>query len=351
LEAIKAQTQLRPQCSSGTNGKISFFPRSTTEEKFFIRNFVLVNSGFRNEKDSGLAGGNVDLLAPWPFATGNHNLPIIWKLLRENVFKDKPGEHVHVLGKTHWNIDVMWLTSRLRAAEARGDSSSVVALGERLSRVQDNAVPSEAQTAKNVDDFMDEMIINQRGRKIFLFAPPKEFYALTLECEKRGVKPDFAADSYLFVPGRANSKGGTMPDGWLERCKAMFPFQYQGIYAMTECTAAMRLCKHDHFHMAPWVYIALLNPETSQPYPRKGVQTGRLALFDLLPENYWGGTITGDRVTINWDGDCGCGRVGPYIHNDITRFGNLKDDDKITCSKTTDAYEKAVEYVLGHISD
>jgi hypothetical protein len=77
------------------------------------------------------------------------------------------------------------------------------------------------------------------------------------------------------------------------------------------------------------------------------VQTGRLALFDLFAENCWGGIISGDRVTVNWDGGCSCGRVGAYLHSDIVRYSNLKDDDKITCSKTADAYEKAVDYYLG----
>jgi hypothetical protein len=351
LDAIEAQTQIRPICSSGTNGKISFFPRSTTEDQYFIRNFVLFNSGFRGELDSGLAKADIDMLSPWPLSTGNHGITTIFRLLRENVFSKSSREHIYTLGKGHWNLDMMWLTSRLRAAEAKGDTASVSALGTQLSRIQAGVLASETETARNIDAFMNEIIINQRNRKVFLFAPPKEFYALTLECERRGVKPQFAPDSYIFVPGRGNSKGGTLPDGWWDQCKAIFPFEYQGVYAMTECTGAARLCPADHFHLPPWVYLSLLDPETSQPLPRTGVQTGRLALFDTLPENFWGGTISGDRVTVNWSGGCSCGRIGAYIHNDIVRYGNLKDDDKITCSKTTDAYEKAIDYVLGHTLD
>jgi len=350
LDAIEAQTPIRPICSSGTNGKISFFPRSTTEDQYFIRNFVLVNGSFRGELDSGLAVADVDMLSPWPLSTGNHGITTIFKLLRENVFNKSGREHIYTLGKGHWNLDMMWLTSRLRAAEAKGDSALAVNLSARLNKITGAVVAGEAETAKNIDAFMAELIEGQRGRKVWLFAPPKEFYALTLECERRNVKPQWRSDSYIFVPGRANSKGGVLPEGWLEQCKRTFPFEYQGIYAMTECTAAMRLCSGDHFHLPPWVYFSLLDPDTSQPLPRKAQQTGRLALFDMLPENFWGGTITGDRVTVDWSGGCRCGRVGPYIHNDIVRYGNLKDDDKITCSKTTDAYEKAVDFVLGHVS-
>ena len=351
LQEVENKTIVRPQCSSGTNGKISFFPRTRTEEGFFIRNFATVMSGFAQELDGGLTNGEADLLTPWPFATGRHNLPMIWRLLREHIYKEKPGEHVHVLGATHWNIDVMYLTARLRAAEAKGDVPVAQDVQRQLLHVQQDSLPSRAQTARYVDKFLEELVVNQRGRKVFLFAPPRELYALTVECEKRGLKPELAPNTFLFAPGRPDAKGYTLPDGWREQCKAAFPFEFQGAYAMTECTATMRLCSGGRYHPAPWVYCEVIDPSSSKPLPRKGLQTGRLALFDLLPENYWSGTITGDRVNLNWDGGCVCGRVGPYIHDDVTRLSNLKDDDKITCAKTADAYEKAVEYVLGQVNN
>jgi hypothetical protein len=240
----------------------------------------------------------------------------------------------------------MWRSARLRAAESKGDSGAIAVLKDQLSKIRGRVVDSEDETARNIDEFMREMIVNQRGRKVLLFTQPKDIYSLTLECEKRGVKPNFAPDSSIYVLGSATSKGGTMPEGWLERCKAIFPFEYQNYYAMSECTAMNRLCQGGHYHLPPWTYSALLDPETSQPHPRSGVQTGRLALFDLFAENCWGGIISGDRVTVNWDGGCSCGRIGAYLHSDIVRYSNLKDDDKITCSKTADAYEKAVDYYL-----
>lgn len=350
LDAVKAQSELRPLCSSGTNGKSSFFPRSTTEEHYFIIEYLRALSGYRDELDSELASGEIDFLTSWPVATGNHNIPFLFRVLRETIYKDKPGEHVYTLGQGHWNVDLMWLSGRVRAAEAKGESTAIE-LAARLERLQGEVQADKDQTARNVDTFMDELIVHQRGRKVFLFAPPKELYALALECQKRGVKPEWAPDSFIFSPGTATSKGGTLPDGWLELCKSIFPFDYQGVYAMTECLSLARLCSAGYYHMPPSAYLVLIDPETSQPIPREGVQTGRLALFDLLPVNHWGGTITGDRVTIDWRGGCSCGRNGPFMHNNIQRFGNLANDDKITCSKSPEAYERAVEFVLGEIPE
>jgi hypothetical protein len=146
-------------------------------------------------------------------------------------------------------------------------------------------------------------------------------------------------------------KGVDFPKGWRELCQEIFPFQYQTVYAMTEATAGGRRCPAGFYHMPPWIVLFLLDPDTSVPLERNGTQTGRVALFDLTATTYWGGAITGDRATITWDGGCSCGRKGPYVHDDIVRYMNLRDDDKITCSRTPDAYEQVTKFVLGSIPD
>ena len=81
--------------------------------------------------------------------------------------------------------------------------------------------------------------------------------------------------------------------------------------------------------------------------PREGVHTGRLALFDILAETYWGGFVSGDRVTLHWDEDCACGWKGPYIEDDITRFAEMEGgDDKITCAGSQAAYNEFMDFVM-----
>jgi hypothetical protein len=62
-----------------------------------------------------------------------------------------------------------------------------------------------------------------------------------------------------------------------------------------------------------------------------------------------GGTITGDRVTMAWDGECPCGRRCPRVKNDVARYSELRDDDKISCAKSPGAYER-VANELGALS-
>ncbi|MBK7318856.1 hypothetical protein [Candidatus Villigracilis affinis] len=56
----------------------------------------------------------------------------------------------------------------------------------------------------------------------------------------------------------------------------------------------------------PWNIPMVLDPDGT-PLPRRGVQTGRAGYFDLLAQTYWGGILTGDRITVHYDEECGCG--------------------------------------------
>ena len=65
---------------------------------------------------------------------------------------------------------------------------------------------------------------------------------------------------------------------------------WQNIFSNTHFR---RHCSHDFFHFSP-VAIPILLDKDAKELPREGIQTGRLALFDLLTETYWGGFISGD---------------------------------------------------------
>jgi hypothetical protein len=349
LGTIERHSDLRPHCSSGTSGKVSFFPKDTAGWQYYIRNFALFNGGFRDEPDSGIGTGDVDFFTPWPVASGRHNLPKLFGMLRQEIYKDRPGEHVHVMGKMHQSVEMLWLTGQLRLAERKGDTAAL-RLSPAMVRVQDEIRRGEAATAANIEPFIEDLM-GRHGQRIFFFSLADHLIPLAQECKRRGLRAEFDPASYFFVPGKPGMKGQDFPEGWLELCKEIFPFQYQTVYAMTEATAGGRRCPAGHYHMPPWITLFLLDPDTSVPLERKGTETGRLALFDLTASTYWGGAITGDRATITWDGGCPCGRKGAYVHDTIVRYMNLRDDDKITCSKTPDAYEQVTKFVLGSVPD
>jgi hypothetical protein len=63
----------------------------------------------------------------------------------------------------------------------------------------------------------------------------------------------------------------------------------------------------------------------------------------------WGGFVTGDEVTFEWDKPCGCGWNSPYIvGGTIGRFSEKKDDggeEKLSCAAAPAAYAEALDFL------
>jgi hypothetical protein len=116
---------------------------------------------------------------------------------------------------------------------------------------------------------------------------------------------------------------------------------------MSECTVPSALCSEDKYHFPPLAIPYLLDPNTGKQLPRKDRTTGRLALFDLLPDSYWAGFISGDEVTVGgWEKPCRCGRTGFYVDSDIHRYSEKQGgEDKILCSGAPEAHDSAIAFL------
>src|SRR3546814_16961772 len=109
---------------------------------------------------------------------------------------------------------------------------------------------------------------------------------------------------------------------------------------MSEIVAGNSKCEVGNYHFPPVTVPYVLDVDSGRPLPRTGRQTGRLAVMDLMPENYWGGLLTGDLVTIGgWSDPCDCGRPGPYLEPDIRRISDL--------DRQSGVEGKGVEYSVG----
>src|SRR5215210_6491383 len=78
LDVVEAGSRLRPLVSSGTTGKVSFFPRTTIEMDTLLAATLQTFAGYRDEPDTGLARGDADLFSPLPMATGRQTLPRVF---------------------------------------------------------------------------------------------------------------------------------------------------------------------------------------------------------------------------------------------------------------------------------
>ena len=100
----------------------------------------------------------------------------------------------------------------------------------------------------------------------------------------------------------------------------------------------MAKCTSGRYHVGSDLVLLVLDDAGEALAQSSGGQVeGRAAGLDMTVEARWGGIITGDNIRADLKG-CPCGKPGPSIHRDITRYANKTDGDKITCAGTMDAY-------------
>ena len=78
------------------------------------------------------------------------------------------------------------------------------------------------------------------------------------------------------------------------------------------------------------------------------MSTGRAAFYDPSASYCWGGFISGDQITLHWDGQCKRGRQSAFISGEIQRYSEKNGgDDKITCAATESARKEAMTFLAG----
>jgi hypothetical protein len=163
---------------------------------------------------------------------------------------------------------------------------------------------------------------------------------------ERGIKGVFAEDSVILTGGGA--KGFVLPDGYMDTIREFLGVdRIQEGYGFSEQSAFHFACTEGRYHVQPWVIPFVLDPETSEPLPRKGRQIGRAAVYDVLLKAHWGGVISGDEVTIDWDLVCPCGQTSVAFEHDIIRYSEKQgvEDDRITCAATHEVHNEAVNFM------
>ncbi|MFM0696350.1 hypothetical protein PQQ64_29265 [Paraburkholderia graminis] len=72
---------------------------------------------------------------------------------------------------------------------------------------------------------------------------------------------------------------------------------------------------------------------------RKRTRRGPLRVFDLLAEGYWGGFITGDKVTIDFSPEGPTDGLQGRLVRQVGRYAGLEQgEDKLSCAGTMESY-------------
>ncbi|MBB3665482.1 hypothetical protein FB384_004439 [Prauserella sediminis] len=326
--------------STGTTGKLSFIPRSTAEwPAWKAAHFASMTAA---------TGVDPREVAIPSFSSGYRSgHQMMTKMNRLFAEEQAGGDSArHILHDYRLSSDLLSLAGRLQAAEEAGELDQLQ-IDPRILEERRELIEAARNRDQSMQEWFAGLVDRFRGERVRIGGTTADLVRLAVAGRDAGVHCEFAADSLVMAGG--GMKGyKDAPADWETLLKEFYGVpRILSMYGMSECMGTAPLCEAGYFHFFPYT-IPIVLDEDATPLPRTGVQTGRLGLYDLLAETYWGGFISGDKITAHWDEDCPCGWTTPRIERQIVRFSELEGgDDKITCAGTQKAYTDFMDYVSG----
>lgn len=340
---LDERTELKIVHSSGTSGTMSLLPMSKAEWQRFGRLFRVIYLQRFGEDVDPMADAEIFAIYPY-FRYGASAHIRVLDMIAEHLLGSEDRLYVAYPGRL--SSDVLFLAGRLRAAQARGDADRL-RIPPALAARRDQFEQLQKEMPQQLEAFLERTAAELQGKRIFMAGTWNLFHGMATRGLAKGLEKMFEPNSIVSSGGGA--KGMVPPPNWQEDVCRFFGIESITMaYGMSEINAVHLMCERGRYHFVPWVIPFLLDPETGQALPRRGTVTGRAAFFDLTAETRWGGFVTGDRITVDWDHACECGRKSAYIVGEIERFSDLKGgDDKITCAATESAHRDAMEFLTG----
>jgi hypothetical protein len=314
--------------SSGTSGKASFLNKSFADRQASLADFIQCMT------DLGLPPAPAWHVIPTGPETGIRSHLVMRDLLirsygREDAIVIPPA----MVSTGHYRY--MALLAGMRKAMAEGTA-----------RPDDVAAfEAEAADRQRANDerlrLLAEQILAYREEPMLFSAMFAMLYRLVEHLRELGASPgDLTAANALTTGG--GLKGMALPSDYREQCFSMLNIasdRFLHYYSMQELNVRMPKCPvAGRYHVPEALALFVLDKDGEVLAPvSDGQAEGRAAFFDFTVDGRWGGTMSGDKVIAEF-GPCPCGRPGPTVLDDITRFSDLADGDKITCAGTMDAY-------------
>lgn len=326
IDALEAVGHL-VSSSSGTSGKSSFLNKSVQDREVSMQNMLDCLT------DLGIHRDNSWHVIPVGPETGlsGHNA------LRDLIYKEygRPDGIERPSGaEASGHYAYMARLSAMRKAMADGTAAP-----DELATHEAAAAARQAENERRLRHWA-EQIIEHRTEKIFFNSQFPNLFRLTEILRELGMKEgDITGENAMTAGG--GLKGMSLPADYQNQIFRMLnidPSRFLHYYSMQELNLRLPKCVSGRYHVPPELVLFVLDKNGESLAPESdGKVEGRAAFFDTTVDGRWGGTITGDKISVEL-GECSCGRSGPTVDADITRYSDLADDDKITCAGTTDAY-------------
>lgn len=318
--------------TSGSSGKCSFLNATLEDRKLKARHF-------RNTTG-------------WPFTRAKSDRPIFLfgpikgynsaieavQLHRENWGR---ADAIYCLSEEPLLISEVSRVAAMRKKMAEGKATP--------KEIADFNATASAKAAAGVEAArnLSDKILDHRQEPIFVSAMWAQQMMIIARARERGIRDgDFHQDSIIMAGG--GIKNIALPADYKEQVDHFYGKVIRpGTYGMTELSQVMPRCEAGRYHHAPGL-IWLITNESGERLlgvadaGADGFVSGRFAYLDLLFEGRWGGILTGDKVTVDFAEICPCGRNGPTLLDNITRFAQTGQDDHIGCAGTIDSYIRGV---------
>lgn len=313
--------------SSGSSGKASFLNKSQRDRDASIRNMLvcLTELGMHPEPawhvipvgpDTGVPAHRVmrDLII------SNYGRPDAIPLPPSTA---TDGHHRY-----------MTRLAAMRRAMADGSAQP-----DEVAAFEAEAARRQSQTEDRLRYFA-EQILQRPGERMLFTAMFPMLFRLCEILKQLGASPgDLTGENALSSGG--GLKGVALPPDYRSQIFAMLnitPSRFLHYYSMQELNTRLPKCSKGRYHVPSHLVLFVLDKDGESLAPvSDGQVEGRAGFFDMTIDGRWGGTISGDRILADLGG-CPCGRPGPTVFDEITRYSDLPDGDKITCAGTVDAY-------------
>jgi hypothetical protein len=321
----------RVSSSSGTSGKASFLNKSKQDLETSLQNMLdcLVELDLPPDNSwqvlsVGPDTGQSQHTATRDLVVGSYARPDAFPITPPSATAFPAGHHKYMA----------------QMAELRRRMAAGTAAPEEIAAVEAEAAQRTNALTERLEYYVEQVLSNKDDKYLFM----STFPVLHRFCEMlraAGAKPgDFTGLNAMQTGG--GLKGAALPPDYQEQIFELLNIdasRFLHYYSMQELNLRMRKCTAARYHVPDDLELFVLNEDGDELAPAvDGMAEGRAAFFDFTVDGRWGGTITGDKVQVDYGGSCPCGWQGITVLNSISRFSDLKDDDKITCAGTMDAY-------------
>lgn len=313
--------------SSGTSGKASFLNKSQRDRDVSQQNMLqcLTQLGVPPEPDWHVIPVGPD--------TGVRAHNVMRDLIIDN-YGRRDAIAIPPATVTGGHHRYMARLAAMRKAMANGTAAP------------DEIAAFEAEAAQRQQEvevrlrYFAERILQRPGERMLFTAMFPMLFRLCEILNELGASPgDISGENALSTGG--GLKGMALPPDYRSRIFTLLnitPSRFLHYYSMQELNLRLPKCVEGRYHVPPQLALLVLDKEGKALAPvSDGQVEGRAAYFDLTVDGRWGGTISGDKILADL-GTCPCGRPGPTVFHEITRYSDLPDGDKITCAGTVDAY-------------